>query len=382
MYKAGKALTVLNIGDVHLFHAQTPTEHILKNLERELLNDKLLSTLDLLFIAGDLFDTQVPYHDKRINAVESFITKLLYKCCEHNVVIRVVEGTPLHEWKQSQCIIRIAEAAKLPVDVRYFDTLAIEHIDSLDIDVLYVPDKWNPTSTEKTLEEVRELMRERGLSSVDFALMHGAFEFQLPEISKEPTHDSVIYQELVKFLIFIGHVHVKMVRDRIVPSGSFDRLTHGEEGPKGYHVAKVNMERKTFELKFHENKHAKIYHTMEVDSGDVDAVWEKAKEATEKYPKGSSFRIRCKGSDAFAKAVRSLQVEYPDHQWKIDTEKTKKEKSESMAKALGEGMIELPDLTPDVIREHVKSYFEQKGLDETTWLRLEAKLMESMNGLH
>ena len=221
MLKNPGKLKILNVGDIHFFHDQTPTKHIIDNLNRYLVVKDILKDVDLLTIAGDVFDCQVPYDDPRVGEVERWITHLLRACAACNVVVRVVEGTPSHDRRQSDVFNRQAEALELDVDVKWVSTLSIEHIDKLGIDILYVPDKWNPISTEDTYQQVLGLLKQHGLQSVHVALMHGAFEYQLPVIVKEPAHDSEKYQKIVKFLIFIGHVHVSMPRDRIVPSGVF-----------------------------------------------------------------------------------------------------------------------------------------------------------------
>lgn len=380
MFKNGKSLTILNVGDIHFIHPQTPTSLIVKNFQREIIRDEILSKIDLLFISGDVFDRQSTYDDPRVGEVETLISQLLWKCAEHNVVVRIVEGTPSHDWKQSRFFIRQAGMARIPVDIHYAEKLSIEKIESLGITVLYVPDKWNPTSTEDTLTEVKALLKLHGLKQVDFALMHGAFDYQLPAIVKEPSHNSDEYHAIVKHLIFIGHVHISMPRDRIVPSGSFDRLTHGEEGPKGFHIAKVDLSTGDFTLTFVENKKAKIYKTLDVETNNEQAIWAAAEKAVTDYPVGSSFCIRSKGSDAITKSINEIQKAYPDFQWKVLVEKSKKEKNEEMERALSEGTLVLPELTVDVIKNHVLEMIKAKGVDEDTIFKLTNKLQEAIDG--
>lgn len=380
MFKNGKSLTILNVGDIHFIHPQTPTSHIVKNFRHEIIQDKVLSKIDLLFISGDVFDRQSTYDDPRVGEVENLITELLWKCAEHNVVVRIVEGTPSHDWKQSRFFIRQAGMARIPVNIHYAEKLSIEKIEALGISVLYVPDKWNPTSTEDTLNEVKALLKIHGLKRVDFALMHGAFDYQLPAIVKEPSHNSEAYHAIVKHLIFIGHVHISMPKDRIVPSGSFERLTHGEEGPKGFHIAKVDLSTGDFTLTFMENKRAKIYKTLDVDTTDEKAIWLAAEKAVATYPPGSAFCIRSKGSDAITKSINEVQKSYPDFQWKVLVEKSKKEKNEEMERALSEGTLVLPELTNNVIKDRVTELLRSKGLDDDTFVKIMNKLQEAIDG--
>ena len=89
-----------------------------------------------------------------------------------------------------------------------------------------------------------------GLTKVDYAVMHGQFDYQLPKhITGMPRHDSQKYLDIVKHYIFIGHIHTHSVYDRIIAQGSFDRLTHGQEEPKGYVVSIVDDEEKISSLR-------------------------------------------------------------------------------------------------------------------------------------
>ena len=62
-------------------------------------------------------------------------------------------------------------------------------------------------------------------------------------------------------LIFIGHVHKSSQYGRIIAQGSFDRLSHGEEDPKG-HMRATRKTDGTHDIVFIENKKAKKYITI------------------------------------------------------------------------------------------------------------------------
>ncbi|MFO5795736.1 hypothetical protein, partial [Klebsiella pneumoniae] len=51
--------------------------------------------------------------------------------------------------------------ANIKVDLHYSKILDIEYIEKLDAYFLYVPDKWNP-STSETLNQVKDLMHKKG----------------------------------------------------------------------------------------------------------------------------------------------------------------------------------------------------------------------------
>lgn len=364
MLKSPGEIKILNIGDVHLGHSRTPTAHILKNLDTTICSPSALKEIDLVTIAGDFFDKCLSYSDPQVAEIEGWITRFLWQCASQRVVLRVLEGTPSHDWKQSSFFAQQAKNANIPVDVKHVTELSIEEHAGLGISLLYVPDKWRPTTTE-TWSEVQGLLHEHGLTQVDFAVMHGAFEYQLPEIVTEPAHDSKAYQAIVRYLIFIGHVHRSFVRERIVPSGSFDRLVQGEEEPKGYHIAVVKLETGKYTLTFHENKKAKIYKAVDLNGIDETELWVKLDHLVRSYPKRSAFSLRVGRDNTIAKVLKEIRSHYPEYEWDLVVEKTKKEKTEEMERAMQANMIHLPDLTPDVIMSKVKAILQAKKTDET-----------------
>lgn len=359
MTKVPGKLKILNVGDVHLGHARTPTEFILRNLDIYINVPSVLDDIDLVSIAGDFFDRCLSYADHQVGLIESWITRFLMQCVASNVIVRVLEGTPSHDWKQSSFFEQQAKSVGIPVDVRHVTELSIEHIEALDMDVLYVPDKWRPTTVE-TWTEVQGLLSQHGLTQIDIAIMHGAFEYQLPEIVTEPAHDSVSYLSIVKYLIFIGHVHRNFVRDRIVPSGSFDRLVQGEEEPKGFHIAEVDIKSSNYKLTFCENKKAKIYKAIDLDQFDETNIWGFLDQLVKEYPKKSAFSLKVKKGNTLNGSLRHIRSRYPDFEWDMAIEKTKKEKTEEMESALFASMVSLPDLTPEELLKTSKTIMQNK----------------------
>lgn len=366
-------LTILNVGDIHFAHPETPTEHIIQNLDLA-FTDELLDTIDLMTIAGDVFHQLIPYNDPSVGMIEAWITRLLMRCAYRNVILRVVEGTPYHDRKQPAFFVRQAAMTGIPVNVKYFDKLDIEYIPELGVHILYVPDKWRD-DTQQTLDEVKVLMADRHIEQVDIALMHGAFAYQLPHIVEEPTHDEEEYLKLVRGPIFIGHVHVSMPKGRIIPSGSFDRLTHGEEAPKGFHVVTFDLKTGDFTSVFHENRWAKIYKTIELHDVTEEQLWATVKEIVDKYPKGSSIAFKINRTDVIAKCIKDIEKECPDYQWKFSLEKTKKDKSKDMREALNSGAIHLPPLTENILADRLTAVMRRQGVSEED-ITLALALME------
>jgi hypothetical protein len=180
-------LRIASVSDIHLLHRNNKTPFIVSNLDKYLTNDEMLSKVDLLLFAGDVFDGPVAFSSEDIGVINIWIAKMLHKCKRHNVCVRVLEGTPSHDMNQSKIFTNINEILFKKesdrVDLKYVKTLSIEYIERFGINVLYVPDEWNH-DTHDTLLEVKDLLKKNSLSQVDFAVMHGQFEYQLADVVK------------------------------------------------------------------------------------------------------------------------------------------------------------------------------------------------------
>ena len=63
---------------------------------------------------------------------------------------------------------------------------------------------------------------------------------------------------MVRYNAFFGHVHKRSTYKKIEVAGSFDRLAHGEEEPKGFLDVTYYSEDNRV-VKFVENKDAEVY---------------------------------------------------------------------------------------------------------------------------
>ena len=219
--------------------------------------------IDLLVIAGDLFDRLLNLSSQDVYIIHAFFITFLV-CIKYDITVRVLEGTPSHDNKQNRWLMEINRESKIGCDVEYFDDLAIEYIDKFDITVLYVPDEYHP-DPNVTLKEVRELLANKNLEQADIAVMHGQFDYQVPTNLRNRIvfHDSKSYLDIVKYLIMIGHVHTSSSFEKIVVAGSTDRLKHGEEEDKG--ILRIELQKSgDFNAEFIVNEGAQTYKTIDV----------------------------------------------------------------------------------------------------------------------
>lgn len=219
---------VLFLSDVHLLHRRTPTHVIIDNFW-EVVTPKVMSNIDALYIAGDLWDdSRQLRQDDTVTAI-AFLSELLVAAKKYDFGLRVLEGTPSHDHGQSKVIELLNK--NINADAVYLDDIGIWKDERIDKVVGYVRDEYKTTARE-TQKEMREMMKTRGIDQVDFFVMHGCFTFQLPVFS-ERSFNEHFWEKRAKYGIFIGHDHHPKTYGKIRVTGSFDRLSSNEEELKG-----------------------------------------------------------------------------------------------------------------------------------------------------
>lgn len=310
-------LNALVFSDVHLYHDKTKTEHIVLGLFKALADNERLRDIDIIFITGDLFDHPVYMPNTDTSHVIKFVYHLLDMCVKYDIVLRILEGTPSHDWKQSRLIININEQLPNPVDAKHVVNLSIEHIERFGIDVLYVPDEWG-TGCANTFLEVKQLLIEHNLTQVDLAMMHGCFNYQFPVnlVGKPDVHDEKSYLDITRYLIIIGHYHTPSSFERIRVPGSFDRLKHGEEEAKG-HLEFSIYDTGAYDVKFIENKNAMIFKTFDFSGEEVSDVVSKLRDFLGDSPDECFIRIIANKDDAIYSGMRDLNRTFPLVHFKV-----------------------------------------------------------------
>jgi hypothetical protein len=305
-------LRIASIGDVHFGHHNTPTTHILANMYKAFPDTEETGELDIIFIEGDLFDRLLYLSDPDVDEIKFWMFDFLTMCAKRDIVVRVLEGTPSHDWHQNRLFLTVIRLAKIDVDFAYHDKLEIEYIERFQITILYIPDEWRP-ETDDTWREVCALLQERGLTQVDYAVMHGSFTYQLGEAIRSPKHEMDRYLGIVRKYIMIGHIHRQSQYDRILAAGSFDRTAHGEEFPKGHYRITVDEEHGD-RIVFVENQGAQIYNTLDCSGLSLEEALIKL-DVVGQYPDGSFVRIEAQRNDAILTGLDVLRKKYSHVVW-------------------------------------------------------------------
>lgn len=366
-----KGLAVLN--DIHLGHSRTPTEHIIRSLQLALPDNRETADLSMIILAGDVFERLLTYADECVFDINAWIIALLRLCKKNDIVLRVLEGTPSHDNKQSRWFKEQNEEAQIGADIEYIEDMTIEYIARFDIHLLYIPDEWKATA-EITKQLVIEKMQEFQLEQVDFTIMHGAFPHQMPEVAHSAQfHDPVFYLSITRMYIFIGHIHKYSQYERIIAGGSLERLGHGEEEPKG-HVRLRFMEH-GHQLYFVRNDNAMKYVTKMLKGlNEEDAKSELDKAVIELRP-GDHLRVKCRKEDPALAMLASYINRFQDFHWTFN-ELSSGEEEESLLTD-DRNLITITPIHAGNIAELLLARVRHKYPDMTT--RAEALLTEVLN---
>ncbi len=303
----------LSISDIHLGHTNNTAREIINNLDIFFDHYTLKSQftdLDIIFLAGDVYDRLLDFYTEEVQLIQMWMGRLMSFCNRFDIKLRILEGTPSHDWKQSKNFETVYNLLGKPFDFKYIPNLHIEYMQDLDCHVLYVPDEW-PPGTESTLKQIKELMRNLQIDQVDIACMHGAFKHQLPPAAHNtPIHDAQEYLSIVKHYITIGHVHHHTVFERILAQGSFDRIAHGEEAPKGAVLFTIS-ESKGNTFSFIENKGAKTFKSIKLKHSDIERSIVQIDKALNDVRHDSFIRIIATKTHPLYVAFDQLKLKFP-----------------------------------------------------------------------
>lgn len=320
-----QAARIVVVSDLHLGHRNTPTRHIVENLNRHVTCPKVFSKLDIFFVAGDLFDDLLLLTQDEIAEIQAWLFRTLALCLKYRVKFRLLKGTPSHDRDQSDWVDSIAklcnEHFNCKIDFKYFNDISLEYFPEFDLKVLYIPDEIRPTGVE-TLRDAKQLALSEGWDGVDLAIMHGFFKSQLPACAVSPQAlDENDWQDFVKGQLFIGHVHTHTVCGRIFAQGSFDRLSHGQEEDKGFALANLGPGSAINSVEFVTNPQAQTYKTLTCNHSEVDRAITYIDKMLANETGRIFVKIKAQEDKPILLAKRLLKQRYPLVHW--DFEKIK-----------------------------------------------------------
>jgi len=312
-------ISYLVLSDVHLGNNRTKTDYIIDNLHTLIEdNHNMLKKLDIWFIAGDLYDKLLASSSTEFILVNKWLSTLAMYCTKYDIKLRILEGTPSHDWRQVSVFSTTIETLGISLDYKYVDQLSIEYLADLDMHILYVPDEWNNTA-EDTYVEVVNLLHKYNIPNVDIAIMHGQFAYQLPMVELPSSHIEDDYLKIVKYYINIGHIHTSSAHGRILAQGSFDRLAHNEEEPKGCMLMNIHHTG-DMDFLFLKNKNAYPYRKYDLTELNTSEIIKYITKELRKLKLGTRVRLIVANNEV-NKLLGPVQDTFKDIIFTIDKKK-------------------------------------------------------------
>ena len=356
-----KLIKYLQLSDIHLGNKLNTTEKIVNALKHYFrTNQKEFSKLDMIVLVGDVYDRLLNNSSSDYILSIEWLTELVIFCKNNNIKLRILEGTPSHDWKQCKVLYTIIDRLNLDVDFKYIETLHIEIMTDLNLSVLYVPDEWKHKASE-TYNEILELMVVNNLSKVDIAFMHGQFHYQLPMIRLESSFSEEDMLNIVNYYISIGHIHTPSVFERILAQGSFDRLAHNEEEDKGGIVVTIDKTKGDYSYRFVKNEKAMLFKTYRYEEEELDFIIRDLEDKISKLPIGSSIRIMSNNEDYLTKSVKVLKEKFINMVIKPEKPKVKDNKYKILEDKL---MIESFSISKDNLKTLLSECMEKHNLND------------------
>jgi len=366
------SIRYLVISDIHLGHPRTKTDYIIKNLMDTFVNNhRYFKELDIIFLAGDIFDKLLSSNSKEYTMANQWLGTVAMYCLNNHIKLRILEGTPSHDWKQAALFDKMLSGFDIGLDHKYVDHLTIEHMEDLGIDILYVPDEWNAKASD-TQDEVKALLASRSLDKVDIAIMHGQFGYQLPMIELPSSHNEDYYLSITRYYISIGHIHIHSVYDRILAQGSFDRLAHNEEGDKGCMLINI-YHNGAMEFRFIKNPNPQPYRKLDVSDMDVASISKYLDKKFSKFKLGTRVKVLVPG-DMVNKLLKPLSEK---HAALVITVEKRKKDTKPLVKKIKD-RFEPFSITKDNIEGLLSKELVKHGLGDKSMSIVREELMEAM----
>lgn len=361
--------------DFHIGAAKLSAAKIIDAARRLMTNEKTFSECDLMIFAGDIFDHLLSMPSEPAVLAREWIDDTTILASKYPIVVRWLEGTPLHDWKQTQYVEQSLNKMNLDADVRYIKEVEIEWIERLGIHVLYIPDEAHDTCTI-TKGVVQELLAEWKLESVDVIVMHGQFRHHYPDYVPDEGmdfHDYDYYSSITRHFMFAGHIHVASVFGKAITHGSIERTGHGYETPKGVVGFELDLDNpKLSKTWFIENSLATTFKTITVSTDDVAIESVRIRQIAESVALGSHLRIVAEEGNPILPLAAEFKKEYPLLHWKSER------KGKSTRKTLSALKIKVPrsrvSIRSDNVAELLMPYMED--LNETDRLGILSVLEE------
>lgn len=315
----------LHMADVH-FGCSHLDPYKLKYAIETTIFPYITRDLDLITIGGDWFDNALYMDNASAIVGSTVLSDICHLAKENDVTVRLLRGTFSHDRDQLKGISRVLSKIQ-GLDFKYYDVCNFDVIRS-QLLFAYLPDNLNMHASE-----VYDWLANNYQDGVDCILVHGYFENALPTAVSLGKHLEAYNADIlgphVRYLIAAGHVHkCDCYKNIIYYPGSFDRLAHGEEEPKGCILFTLYPGYK-HDAEYIQNHFATPHVTVYLTKEDVDeAVEEVERNIQDRFPTPLWGYLRIAGGPERLTVAKIIKSKYAGQLVVTDKDTTKKSEND------------------------------------------------------
>ena len=351
--------SILAISDVHIGCPRLDP-FLLHERFTKFLYPRITKDIRILFICGDFFDSLINLSNPSSREAMAIIKELKFVCRSVGCDLRVLRGTFSHDRDQPLHFIHRED----PNDnsVKMFDKISFEYHEKTGLNIVYIPDNHG---SDDIYADIAKLLRAHSVEKADILVHHGYFVHMFPPGVKPDKNslDVDIIQKYVKGCVLNGHVHRSSIYKNVISIGSFDRLAHDEDGPKGFY--QVDIVDGKYKFTFIENKEANKFITVDLlgfGENQEEALKYFCDEWSKLIPtfiEGHTVHVRVKTDD---KTINDACRVAAKEMWKwtiVDAAKTVKR--DQVLENINTCIEELPVITPGNIETLLMPIIERRS---------------------
>lgn len=273
-------LKMVSVGDLHFGSPRIDASDLYRKLRKYLYPE--LKDAHLITVDGDIYDQLLMVNSKAYKFATMFIKDLFNLSALTGCQVRLLHGTFSHDRDQ----ISIFESLAQPkTRFKIVNEISVEEIEGFQngLDTVnctlrlgYLPDNLSYRNAQDAVDHLKRAMTVCGYGTLDVVVGHGTFLHtvapgtpHLPAI----TYTKEMFDDIVRGIIVMGHIHTPSRKYNIYYCGSFERMSHGEEEDKGFYVFTRDQSGKEgWRSRFVVNREATPFLTVTPEGKDIPEI--------------------------------------------------------------------------------------------------------------
>lgn len=262
----------INISDIHISPYSNPSDYTKELWQIIDYIDKIKEDINILTIAGDLFEKVYPANSPAIKLAVEFIRTLYMRAKAYKFIIFLVKGTESHDSSQLE-IFKGMECEGLFYiirDVAFFDIKGLLF--------RFIPEYY--------CNSYEELQEKAFSTRTDVTVYHGGIEGAIYHIKNDMEDNGLKKSQVItkndllettNLYAVCGHIHNRInVAKNIWYTGSYTSKTFSDAGTiKGFDDITIDLNTMTYDVKFIQNKLAtkfEIVNATDIFSKPMSAI--------------------------------------------------------------------------------------------------------------